>query len=265
MRCYINARKHAHARAHTSQTHTHTRAEAFILLLQGYSSAVSLPFLSLFHFPPTQVRPGEECTCVCVLCECMSVIVCLSAVTLASCIHYLCILQPILSDFQPSHYMHCIYTQFSSHLCVCVCVRACVCSFQNTMKIFKVFKSFSPLPGSAGKQCTDRTSSVCHWDCLCACVCIHTPMSACLKLGRRECACACWRAHACGSLSKHSPSRREVEQSSRYATVSYCCAVFPLCTPSSRSRPVPLASPACLIRGPSRNSSQHSDLRCVNR
>lgn len=47
---------------------TSTETDTFtpiIFFLQAYHSAVSLPLLLLFQFPPTQVKPEEDCVCVC--------------------------------------------------------------------------------------------------------------------------------------------------------------------------------------------------------
>lgn len=53
----------------------HTAPTPIILFLQAYHSTVSLPLLPLFQFPPTQVKPGEDCLCVYVcarVCGCSS-------------------------------------------------------------------------------------------------------------------------------------------------------------------------------------------------
>lgn len=73
-----------------------------------------------------------------------------------------------------------------------------------------------------------------------ACACIH--VKACPRL-HASMYLWLWREKCvCESLSKHSAARREVEQSSRYAPVLHCHAVFPLCIPSYQSEPVPQAS-----------------------
>lgn len=196
MHCHLNTGRH---------THSHTAPTPIIFFLQAYHSAVSLPLLLLFQFPPTQVKPGEDC-----LYGYGYVHVCKRERESCGSVTF------FLSIYVSKGVLQCIYQDPCMHLCakICACLNAflpvctglwvyvCLNGFQDTKERqinITISKSPSAL-GTAGKEGTEHAGVTRICDCVCLCVFIsawYGSMSKHVHLCMPACFCNCDRRNVC--------------------------------------------------------------------